>query len=72
MSHEIRTPMNGIMGMTQLLANCDLWERETKFVETIHRSGKALLTIINDILDFSKIEAGHVELDQDPFLLRDA
>ena len=24
MSHEIRTPMNGIMGMTQLLANCQL------------------------------------------------
>ena len=71
MSHEIRTPMNGIMGMTQLLANCDLGERETKFVETIHRSGKALLTIINDILDFSKIEAGHVELDQDPFVLRE-
>ena len=59
------------MGMTQLLANCDLGERETKFVETIHRSGKALLTIINDILDFSKIEAGHVELDQEPFVLRE-
>ena len=72
MSHEIRTPMNGIMGMAQLLANCDLGTREREFVQTIDRSGQALLTIINDILDFSKIEAGHIELDQAPFLLRES
>ena len=72
MSHEIRTPMNGIMGMTQLLENCELGAREREFVRTIDRSGQALLTIINDILDFSKIEAGHIELDQSPFLLRES
>ena len=72
MSHEIRTPMNGIMGMTQLLANCDLGTREREFIATIDRSGQALLTIINDILDFSKIEAGHVELDHAAFCLRDS
>ena len=72
MSHEIRTPMNGIMGMTQLLANCDLGVREQEFIQTIDRSGQALLTIINDILDFSKIEAGHVELDKAVFSLRDS
>lgn len=72
MSHEIRTPMNGIMGMSELLANCDLGQREMDFVKTIHRSGQALLTIINDILDFSKVEAGFVELDPAPFHLRDS
>jgi len=72
MSHEIRTPMNGIMGMTQLLENCQLGPREREFVRTIDRSGQALLTIINDILDFSKIEAGHIELDNSPFLLRES
>ena len=72
MSHEIRTPMNGIMGMTQLLANCDLGLREREFIQTIDRSGQALLTIINDILDFSKIEAGHVQLDKSIFSLRES
>ena len=72
MSHEIRTPMNGIMGMSQLLSNCQLGAREREFVQTIDRSGQALLTIINDILDFSKIEAGHIELDHSPFLLRES
>ncbi|MEP6343075.1 MAG: response regulator [Maricaulaceae bacterium] len=72
MSHEIRTPMNGIMGMAQLLATCQLGSRELEFVQTIDRSGQALLTIINDILDFSKIEAGHIEFDSAPFLLRES
>ena len=72
MSHEIRTPMNGVMGMAQLLENCDLGPKEKNFVSTIHRSGEALLTIINDILDFSKIEAGQIKLNPSPFTLRES
>ncbi len=41
------------------------------FVETIRNSGESLLTIINDILDFSKIEADRLELENQPFLLRE-
>ena len=33
--------------------------------------GDALLTIINDILDFSKIEAGRMDIERQPFDLRD-
>lgn len=63
MSHEIRTPLNAILGMSQLLQNSGLTDRQHKYVEAIHTSSENLLTIVNDLLDFAKIESGKMELD---------
>jgi CheY-like chemotaxis protein/anti-sigma regulatory factor (Ser/Thr protein kinase) len=72
MSHEIRTPLNGVIGMADLLRTTTLSPAQREQVDTIHDSGRILLTLLNDILDLSRIEAGKLELEKRSFDLRHA
>jgi len=69
MSHEVRTPMNGIMGVTSLLLETPMPEKQSELIHIIDKSAKSLLTILNDILDYSKIEAGELDLESTCFSL---
>lgn len=72
MSHEIRTPMNGIMGMLSLAENQLSDDHPAmQYLDKIDTLSDHLLSLINDILDMSRIEAGKVELENQPFSLRD-
>jgi len=63
MSHEIRTPMNSILGVTDILMQKEILQKDVEDgLNRIYASCDMLLGIINDILDFSKIEAGKMEI----------
>ncbi|NQZ57159.1 MAG: response regulator [Lentisphaeraceae bacterium] len=67
MSHEIRTPMNAVLGFSEILKELESDPHKAHYLEYIHSSGNALLSIIDDILDLSKIEAGKFDLQYTSF-----
>src|SRR5574344_468462 len=69
MSHEMRTPMNAIIGLSELMLDTKMDEKQYDYISKINRSSKLLLGIISDILDFSKIETGNFDLDLKAFSL---
>ncbi|MCH2023376.1 MAG: response regulator [Saprospiraceae bacterium] len=66
MSHEIRTPMNAILGMTNLLADTNLSEKQGAYSKTLTIASKNLLGLLDDILDFSRLESESYKLENIP------
>jgi signal transduction histidine kinase len=69
LGHEVRTPMTGVLGMSELLLDTPLDQRQRGYVESIRRAGRHLLRLVNDALDLARIESGRLELSDAPFSL---
>jgi PAS domain S-box-containing protein len=72
MSHEIRTPLNGVLGLSTFLEDASLPDPVREIGKLIRTSGEILRRVLDDVLDFSKIESGKLEIEREPFSLRDA
>jgi two-component system sensor histidine kinase BarA len=72
MSHELRTPLQSIIGFSELLtAGTGLSEKQRKWLQNVHGSGKHLLNLLNDVLELAKIEAGKMQVRVEEFDFRD-
>jgi signal transduction histidine kinase/CheY-like chemotaxis protein len=69
MSHEIRTPINEIIGISEILKDSDLTDRQHELLQIMKESAHGLIHIINDILDLSKVEAGKLNFEDNHFEL---
>jgi signal transduction histidine kinase/CheY-like chemotaxis protein len=64
-SHELKTPLTAVLGLSSLLKDQALGklnERQSRYAQLIHRSGRHLIAIVNNILDLTRIETGQMEL----------
>ncbi|WRH65062.1 MAG: histidine kinase dimerization/phospho-acceptor domain-containing protein [Planktothrix sp. GU0601_MAG3] len=69
-SHELKTPLTAVLGLSSLLKDQvlgELNERQTRYAQLIHKSGRHLMLVVNDILDLTRIETGQLELVPETF-----
>lgn len=72
MRHEIRTPINAVIGMTDLLLDGELEQKQREYLGMLRASAESLSRTMDDVLDLCRIDAGRVVLETQPFNLRDA
>jgi two-component system sensor histidine kinase ChiS len=75
MSHALRTPLHVVIGFSEMLQDGlvgRLNEKQAKYVQNIHESGRELQQLIANIVDVFKLDTGKVALETTEFSLTDA
>jgi len=70
-SHELKTPLASITAYSEMLADGDADDEETKkqFYSVIQNQAKRLNRLIEDILNISRIESGLIKIEKRPVSL---
>tara|TARA_R110002049_G_scaffold993_11_gene7282 strand:- start:67824 stop:70025 length:2202 start_codon:yes stop_codon:yes gene_type:complete len=69
-THELRTPLYAVTGLSNMLLDENPKPEQIQHLKSLKFSGDYLLTFINDILQLNKIEANKVDIEPEPFDLK--
>ena len=66
-THEFRTPIQTMLATIDMLKETSLDPEQFEYIQQIHFSAEALLSLVNDFLDFSKLESGQFRFEYIPY-----
>lgn len=72
-THELKSPLTAIVGLSNLLNEKSLGqlnERQQRYVNQIHQSGRQLMNLVNDLLDLARLETGQLPLHREVVKLK--
>ncbi|SGY92560.1 aerobic respiration two-component sensor histidine kinase ArcB [Moritella viscosa] len=69
-SHELRTPLNGVVGLSRILLDGPLNDKQRQHLNTIYVSAQTMGNIFNDIIDLDKFDRRKFEIVNQPIEFR--
>ena len=75
MSHELRTPLNAVLGMSEMLGETSLNDKQREMLAAVSKSGESLLATLTSILEFTQLDSRRLKMESEetviPKLLQD-
>ena len=62
MSHELRTPLNAVLGMSEMLGQTVLDDKQREMLEAVSKSGESLLETLTSILEFTQLDSRRLKI----------
>lgn len=69
-NHKLRGQLNGMLGIMDLLQTKRLTKQQIAWLELATGSGHQLLDFLHHLIELMELEAGRLDLNEDPFSLR--
>ncbi len=65
-ARELRTPASGVVGMSRMLMDAGLNERQAELAGVINSSASSLVRIVDDVVDVANLDAGKLKAEPVP------